>query len=117
VWIVNVAGTRTSVSAPVGLVRVAVPVDAECGRRVGAGGGRVEVDGTVALDVAAWIVLDVSVTLDRGAALDVRVVLDVGAELDVGVVLELAVEPPQATSSTTVGNRASTVSRRLMRPG
>ena len=69
---------------------VAVPVETECGRRVGAGGGRVEVDGTVALDVAAWIVLDVSVTLDRGAALDVR------------VVLELVVEPPQATSSTTV---------------
>lgn len=106
-WIVNVAGTRTFVSAPVGLVRVAVPVEAECERRVGAGGGgrRVEVDGTAAPDVGVWVVLDVAVALD------------VGAVLDAGVVLELVAELPQATNSTTVGIRASTVSRRRMRAG
>jgi hypothetical protein len=102
---VNVAGTRTLVSALVGLVRVAVPVEAAGGRRVGAGGWRVEVDGPVALDDTVAMVLAVSLALDVGAALDVR------------VVLELIVEPPQATSSTPVGSRASTVSRRLIRPG
>jgi hypothetical protein len=104
--IVNVAGTRTFVSALVGLVRVAVPVEAERGRGVGAGVGAVEVDGPVALDEeAVAVVLDVSLTLDSGAAVDVR------------VGLELVVEPPQAANSTTVGIRANTVSRRLIRPG
>jgi hypothetical protein len=104
---VNVAGTRTFVSALVGLVRVAVPVEAEPERRVGAGCGcDCDCDcGTVALDEAVGMVLDVPLTLD------------VGATLDVPVVLELIVEPPQATRSTTVGISASTVSRRLIRPG